>query len=686
MDLLKRVQSSASDMDDLEKQMRNIDSESTGSLSSRSGRFKAKKLPRRSSRAKHSNFNSGNSSVNSARAKQPTTSSSTKTPRAKSLKPESSRRYSNNNPASSDGSDTDTTESLSSRNAKGKSKSKAKKSPKSQKATKKTPHSPKGSKGRNVRPKRSKQNSDSDISSPFSCFELDECVCNPFGYFFTLFTNVSTTAESLDGDYKTRSVSDETDHPKSSSGNGSQSQNNSLVADDCSYATRSVDGSNESSSQFSYSTNGDQTFQTRSFETFATRETEKLSSDDTKKGLSYSSSDQSYSTRGDLSGIHSDSMDSYVTHSTMGNTTAVSCSDTYLTESPTPAVSTFGRRRMPVSPKPFMYENEENSTRSIEQSQPSHRNFVSRGGREQNDVSPEDSMSSRAHFNPPNRSSSSTNTPKSIKSTGAMRSFKKDKYSLGNTMVRSESGTRFHKSPKSAQKPIKAKVTKSKENKSAEITRLNRTTKSALKGSKYGSEDSFRFGKVHVDYSNDALLKNINTQKKMKVREVKAKSLNYDTAPAPLYRAIDTKQWKQAAIRLQSHPEEAQIWVYRLDKKKEIVWKFLPLHAACFSGAPVELVRALVKSYPNAVRMAAYGDKLPIHIACETGCSRDIVLSLVDAYPDSLCITECNGNTPLELCKNGSNKNKTQLVKMLTQPTKRVVAPKNRFGLFNKRK
>jgi len=215
-------------------------------------------------------------------------------------------------------------------------------------------------------------------------------------------------------------------------------------------------------------------------------------------------------------------------------------------------------------------------------------------------------------------------------------------------------------------------------------TRFSKSSRSVQKGDEEDSGGA-RYGKVHVDYRNDSILKNFGKQNTSSVRDVKVTSLNYDMAPAPLYRAIDTKQWRQASVRLSSHPEEAQTWVYRLDKNKEPVWKFLPLHAACFSGAPGELVKEILRAYPEAVRMTAYGDKLPIHIACETGASRDVVLCLVDAYPDSLCMTECHGNTPLELCKYGSNKNSAQLVKILTRPRKRVTVPGRKFGLFRKR-
>ena len=148
---------------------------------------------------------------------------------------------------------------------------------------------------------------------------------------------------------------------------------------------------------------------------------------------------------------------------------------------------------------------------------------------------------------------------------------------------------------------------------------------------------------------------------------IKPKALDYELESVLLYRAIDTKEWKLATRCLKADPNEAQIWVYRLDKKGEVLWKFLPLHAACFSGAPGDLVKELVSAYPESVKCKVHGSKLPIHIACETGAHRDVVVSLLEEYPDSLCALDCNGKTPLELCKSGSNKNKAQIMKILTK-------------------
>ena len=80
------------------------------------------------------------------------------------------------------------------------------------------------------------------------------------------------------------------------------------------------------------------------------------------------------------------------------------------------------------------------------------------------------------------------------------------------------------------------------------------------------------------------------------------------------------------------------------------------------------IIKALISACPQTVREKVNGDKLPIHIACETGAHRDSVVSLLEAYPDSLCVRDCRKSTALDLCMNGSSKNKAQLIRILTNP------------------
>jgi len=160
--------------------------------------------------------------------------------------------------------------------------------------------------------------------------------------------------------------------------------------------------------------------------------------------------------------------------------------------------------------------------------------------------------------------------------------------------------------------------------------------------------------------------------------------VEYNSPMAQLYRAIDTKSWGAAARWLKSDNDMVKCWVYRKsDVTNEIMWMFLPLHAACFSGAPRGLVKELIRVNPQSTSIVAPGDKLPIHIACETGASPDVVSCLVKAYPEALYHVDETGNTPLQLCVfSMSGKNRSKVMKILINS---AAGKKNKFRNFMSR-
>jgi len=64
--------------------------------------------------------------------------------------------------------------------------------------------------------------------------------------------------------------------------------------------------------------------------------------------------------------------------------------------------------------------------------------------------------------------------------------------------------------------------------------------------------------------------------------------------------------------------------------------KKYPLHAACRKNAPTFVVRALLRSWPGAVRESYNSSNLPLHDACFCGKSLDTVQLLVEAWPSAL--------------------------------------------------
>ena len=115
-------------------------------------------------------------------------------------------------------------------------------------------------------------------------------------------------------------------------------------------------------------------------------------------------------------------------------------------------------------------------------------------------------------------------------------------------------------------------------------------------------------------------------------------------------------------------PEEASTWIYSLNKRTaEYDWIFLPIHVASFSDAPIDLMKKLVKAFPQGLRMAATGGKLPLHVACETLASSEVIAFLHNAYSDALYVIDDSGNTPLQQTMFSENKSgRTRVMQLLT--------------------
>ena len=84
---------------------------------------------------------------------------------------------------------------------------------------------------------------------------------------------------------------------------------------------------------------------------------------------------------------------------------------------------------------------------------------------------------------------------------------------------------------------------------------------------------------------------------------------------------------------LRRSSEEASTWIYSLNKRTaEYDWIFFPIHVASFSDAPIDLMKKVVKSFPQGLRMAATGGKLSLHVACVILASSEVITFLHNAY------------------------------------------------------
>jgi ankyrin repeat protein len=104
---------------------------------------------------------------------------------------------------------------------------------------------------------------------------------------------------------------------------------------------------------------------------------------------------------------------------------------------------------------------------------------------------------------------------------------------------------------------------------------------------------------------------------------------------SPLFR----QHWKTAltVILHSSH------WT----KRRVHTWEDSPLHVAIRSGAPVEVVTALLEAYSEATTIQDYNNELPCHFACSYGISSEGMKMLLRCNPDALDAITNTGGSPM---------------------------------------
>jgi hypothetical protein len=89
-------------------------------------------------------------------------------------------------------------------------------------------------------------------------------------------------------------------------------------------------------------------------------------------------------------------------------------------------------------------------------------------------------------------------------------------------------------------------------------------------------------------------------------------------------------------------------------KRREDPQIYLPLHVAICSGAPVEVVTALLEAYPEATTIRNYDNHLPCHLACHYGISSEGMKMLLRCNPDAFDRITFYDRTPMQ-CLNARN-------------------------------
>jgi hypothetical protein len=116
-----------------------------------------------------------------------------------------------------------------------------------------------------------------------------------------------------------------------------------------------------------------------------------------------------------------------------------------------------------------------------------------------------------------------------------------------------------------------------------------------------------------------------------------------------LIRLCQQKMWHAVAELTRSNPSAVKAASATDVKSNKAV---TPLHIACESGAPIQIIKLILSAHPPAAQIiGGLYDRLPLHclLAATTIPSESIVAALIEAFPGACRVTDKNGNLPIHL-------------------------------------
>jgi len=73
----------------------------------------------------------------------------------------------------------------------------------------------------------------------------------------------------------------------------------------------------------------------------------------------------------------------------------------------------------------------------------------------------------------------------------------------------------------------------------------------------------------------------------------------------------------------------------------------LPMHVACHTNAPVQIVRTLAEQRPRSIRALDATSSTPLFLACQANAPLNVLQYLVGQYRDALLVRDSDGSIPL---------------------------------------
>lgn len=106
----------------------------------------------------------------------------------------------------------------------------------------------------------------------------------------------------------------------------------------------------------------------------------------------------------------------------------------------------------------------------------------------------------------------------------------------------------------------------------------------------------------------------------------------------------------------------------------------LPLHVACKHGASLQVVKVLVKKYPDAMLAANSRGDLPLHVALTAGAPLNLIKWLLERAPRAASTPNIHGDTPLHLAASNKDSSTKLLSLLLVQQGTVSLSIRNHSG------
>jgi hypothetical protein len=115
--------------------------------------------------------------------------------------------------------------------------------------------------------------------------------------------------------------------------------------------------------------------------------------------------------------------------------------------------------------------------------------------------------------------------------------------------------------------------------------------------------------------------------------------------PEGLIELLERKDWETALTVILHSPH----WTKRINTGRGVTGRSLPLHFAYRTGAPIEVVTALLEVYPDATKTKNAYNNSPCHTACSWGVSSEGMKMLLRCNPDGADVMDNYGQTPMDI-------------------------------------